>query len=371
MKKKIGIITIYDCVNFGNRLQNYALYRVISEHLNCKCVTLVSQEGTLSISNLKSLLYEYLATTPVKKILSQHPVDQKYWKFREFTRKHIPTKFYRGSYKLPYGLANEFDFFVAGSDQIWNYLLPGRFQSFEKHSWDYFLEFANYDQRVSYAASFGISKIPDDKRAMYTKRLCGFKYLSIREEEGAELVKSLTGKDVAVHIDPTMLLSSEEYKKVITTPEYRKKNQKKYILEYFLGGINHTRRELIDNLAKENDWSKVDLLDSTQIQYFVSSPSDFLYWIKNAEMICTDSFHAVVFSIIFQCPFVVFSRNDGLHMNSRIITLLSGFGFLDRLFNGKDLNEYKYCNFEKTEEILIQKREIALRYLRSSLLLDS
>lgn len=368
MKKKVGIITIYDCLNYGNRLQNYALYQVISYYFGCKCETLVSMENSWSINEMKSKLYEYLAFTPLNKFLSQNPIDKKYWNFRRFTRKNIPTRFFRGSCYLPKRLAEEFDYFIAGSDQIWNYQIPGRFKSFDKHSWDYFLQFAKNDQKISYAASFGVSEIPDNWKEIFQINLRRFRKLSVRELEGEKIINDLTGKSAEVNIDPTLLLSADDYDKIISMPRERKRNKKSYILMYFLGGINPDKMDMIAKFSAEKGYQQVDLLNSAQGQYYASSPSEFLYWIKNAELICTDSFHAVVFSVIFKRPFVVFDRDDGKSMNSRINTLLSELDLeYCRFHEKKSFDEYEKVDYNGIDQRIEIKKEQALSYLRRSL----
>lgn len=371
MKKKVGIVTIYDCLNYGNRLQNYALYKVVSDYLGCRCRTLVSVENRLTITEIKIKLYEYLAFTPLKKYLSQNPVDRKYWNFRRFTRKYIPTRFYRGSYYLPDKLTGKFDYFIAGSDQIWNYQIPGRFKSFEKHSRDYFLQFARPEQRISYAASFGVAEIDDDKKETFQRNLETFRELSVRETEGQKIIKNLTGRLAEINIDPTLLLAVGDYEKIISIPRGRKSDKHPYILKYFLGGLNQENQKNITQYTKEKGYQEVNLLDPAQREYYASGPSEFLYWIKNAEMICTDSFHAAVFSIIFRRPFVVFDRDDGKSMNSRINSLLSEFNLERRYVNNREsLNGYENIDYSGIDKQIEIKKKQAISYLRRSLELD-
>ena len=368
MKKKVGIVTIYDCLNYGNRLQNYALHKVLSNYLGCKCETLVSVESNWDFTEIKNELYEYLAFTPIKKYLSHNPIDIKYWNFRRFTREYIPTKFYRGLYHLPKELSGKYDYFIAGSDQIWNYQIPGRFKSFEKHSYDYFLQFAQNNQKISYAASFGVSEIDADKKENFKKHLSDFKKISVREIEGQKIVENLIGKSPEINMDPTLLLDVKDYEKIISIPKIRRHNHKQYALLYFLGGINQSNQKIIDQYTEEKEYLKVNLLDLHQTEYYVSGPPEFLYWIKNAEIVFTDSFHAAVFSIVFRRPFVVFDRADGGSMNSRITSLLSELNLKGCYYNSKcSLNDYEKTNFDGIGNLIEMKKIQAFSYLKNSL----
>ncbi len=159
-----------------------------------------------------------------------------------------------------------------------------------------------------------------------------FKEISVREEAGKKIVEDLTGrKDVEVLVDPTMLLTAEEWDNVSNKPEQLKTD--KYILNYFLGELSEKRKNEIDRIAKENGCKIINMLDSNS-PFYKTGPAEFLYLEKNAFLICTDSFHACVFSILYNRPFIVFEREDNnVSMNSRIDTLLNKFHLQDRRYN--------------------------------------
>ena len=130
----------------------------------------------------------------------------------------------------------KYDYFITGSDQVWN-------PNFNRMSDIDFLVFATPEKRVAFSASFGISEIPEDMKDYYKERLLGIKYLSVREDTGKDIIENLTGReDVQVLVDPTMLLTSEEWDKVAKKPEQLKDN-KKYILNYFLGELSDKRKQ--------------------------------------------------------------------------------------------------------------------------------
>ena len=214
-------------------------------------------------------------------------------------------------------------------------------------------------------------EIDIEKKENFKKYLLDFKKISVREIEGQKIIDNLVGKSPEINLDPTLLLDVKDYEKIISTPKIRRHNHKQYALMYFLGGINQDNKKTIDQYIEEKKYQKVNLLDPCQTEYFVSSPSEFLYWIKNADIIFTDSFHAAVFSIIFRRPFVVFDRADGGSMNSRITSLLSELNLKFCYYNSKySLNDYEKINFDGVDNLIEMKKMQAFSYLKNSLEID-
>lgn len=361
--RKVGLITIFDEINFGNRLQNYALSYVINNKLKYKCITLVSDPHKSILFVIKQHIVYILSKTPLKKIISKNPIDWKYWRFVWFDRKYIPIKYYYGTYSIPDSENKKFDCFLVGSDQVWNYNLPGRFGDFTKHKNDYFLEFADPVKRVSYAASFGVSEIDDEWKRDYEKLLSKFHYLSVRENEGKTIINHLLNdKKVDVHIDPTLLLSSEEWRRVIRKPILACKKQ--YMFVYFLGEKELTSFQTIKHMTQNENLYEIDIMDKSNLQYFAAGPSEFLWWIKHSELVLTDSFHAIVFSIIFDRPFVAFYRTG---MNSRIKTLLNKLHLESRVVENITVDNLYDNDYRYAKEIIHNEQEISMTYLVEAL----
>ena len=220
---------------------------------------------------------------------------------------------------------------MYGSDQVWN-------PKFDRLSDVDLLSFATPEQRISFSASFGISELPENSKEKAKRELEKFKAISVREDRGKEIVEELTErKDVQVLVDPTMLLTSEEWDKVAKKPEQLKTD--KYILNYFLGEISEKRKKEIERIAKENNCEIINILDKNS-PFYQTGPSEFLYLEKNAFLICTDSFHSSVFAILYNRPFVVFDREDSnVKMNSRLDTLLKKFKLENRWYKDKITEE--------------------------------
>ena len=225
------------------------------------------------------------------------------------------------------------------------------------------LSFATPEQRVSFSASFGISELPENTREKAKRELEKYKAISVRENRGKDIVEELTKrKDIEVLVDPTMLLTAEEWDKVSKKPKQLKTD--KYILNYFLGNLSEARKKEIERVAKENNCEIINILDKNS-PFYKTGPSEFLYLEKNAFLICTDSFHSSVFAILYNRPFIVFDREgSNTKMNSRLETLLNKFNLTNRWFNNKIDKTQLDVNYKETYEILEKERTKAGQFIK-------
>ena len=248
---------------------------------------------------------------------------------------------------------------MYGSDQVWN-------PKFDRLSDVDLLSFATLGQRISFSASFGISELPENSKEKAKRELEKFKSISVREDRGKEIVEELTErKDVQVLVDPTMLLTSEEWDKVANKPEQLKTD--KYILNYFLGEMSEKRKKEIERIAKENNCEIINILDKNN-PFYQTGPCEFLYLEKNAFLICTDSFHSSVFAILYNRPFVVFDREDSNEkMNSRLDTLLKKFKLENRWYKDKITEEQLQVDYKESYIILEEERKKAKEFLENAI----
>lgn len=215
------------------------------------------------------------------------------------------------------------DYYICGSDQIWNpYFKEGR------NDPGYFLAFAPKGAvKISYAPSFGCSDLPDKAKTDLRALLSTFKAISVREKTGVDIIKKYAHLDAELVLDPTMLLTPEQWKSIAQLP---KKIPEKYILCYRFADSKQTKA-LIDEISSilkipviSLPLSKVAMEDDYSF-VFEAGPREFIGLIKNASLVCTDSFHATVFSILMKTPVCVFLRENyqsGNSMNTRIFSLL-------------------------------------------------
>lgn len=347
---KVGIVTICDNSNYGNRLQNYALYKTL-DNMGIKCSTLWDKKENTIKSKIKMTIKKILPTNNINR--------KKNLKFNDFTRNRINNKYVQLN-KL-YEVGNEFDYFIVGSDQIWNYNF-GHAQ--EKD----FLKFTDYNKTISYAPSFGISEVEEEWKEKITDGLNHIKYLSVREAQGAKIIKDLTNRDAQVVLDPTLLLSKEEWNKVEKKP--KKMIKEKYILTYFLGEKSQKLNDEINQLSEKNNLKIINLNNIEDKDFYVCGPSEFLYLFSNAEIVLTDSFHACVFSMIYDKPFYVFDRNtEGMKcMNSRLDTLLKTFKQEERKVSSlENIDNVFLCDYSESYKILREKQIESLEFLQNAL----
>lgn len=360
---KIGIVTIMDYTNFGNRLQNYAVSQFLRTRFGCNVITLaVDPEKPLHNGNFTAWMKEQIA---MKLCVFPSMAEKRFGvaitrvnNFCKWSKQYIPTKNYYEHKSLPECLNKKYDLFFAGSDQIWNY----RFSSNRFN--DYFLSFAEDKKKNAISGSFGVREVPEEWKQIYIDGLSGFAHISVREDAGAKIIKDLLGRDVPVLVDPVMLLSQEEWLKVAKKP--RVNCSKPYILKYYLG--DEAEEEKIDHWAKENDYEVYELLNDKIPELYSAGPGEFISLIHNAALICSDSFHCIAFSIIFRKPFVVYSRlGSGNYMTSRLDTILGKFGFRDRWKHLLTPEKYLFCDYSKVETIMKNEQEKAFAYIRSVL----
>lgn len=333
---KVGILTFTEGTNIGQRLQNYALQQVINSLFSEVQVLTIRQGYPFNLikRNIKNTISFF--KNPIQQIRGY----KRQRKFSLFNEKYI--QFY--PVEMPFSannsiFAQEFDWFVAGSDQIWNPNSPFV-------SKNYFLTFAKYHQRLTYAPSFSVDEIPLDKINEYKKYLQGFKHITVREDRGAEIVKKLTNVPVEVVLDPTLLLERVEYDKIKKI--YSERPLEKYILALYLGDRPQND---IDVISKQIGYKVFYIEKDSEI-----GPDEFLDVIDHAELVLTDSYHVTIFSIIYQRPFINFTRSGiGKTMNSRFETLYRMLNIRNRTW------EYLKYHIDESMELSFSDIDLMLR----------
>lgn len=313
--KKNAIITLYGEVNYGNRLQNYAVIKCF-EKWGIQAETIVRR--TFGLRDRCVQIRNKAACLLMRSYLKENRPDLvRTDTFQKFTRNYIPTIFYKK--KAMPDLLKRYDYFVVGSDQVWNPCFSG----FENIFDEMLLTDVPREKKMCIAPSFGVSQIPEEWEEKFAAALLEFPKLCAREESGAKIIHKLTGKDASVMIDPTLMLDAAEWD-MVSKPI--KNLSDRYILEYFLGTSLQEADKKLEELVQQYGEQRIRLLDKTNPDIYVSGPSEFLYLIKHSALVRTDSFHACVFSILYHKPFIVYRRQGNeKDMFSRIITLLELF----------------------------------------------
>lgn len=263
--------------------------------------------------------------------------------------------------RLPY------DVLVCGSDQIWNpdYNIPA-----------FFLDFAKPDQkRVIYAASVGKERLTRLQRKTYQKLMRGLDFVSVREHSARQLLQPVCEQPVQVVLDPTLLHDRAYWQ---TFAEGSAKHYENYIFCYFLG-LTEEKIEAAKAYAAKTGKALVSIpyLHGVEeplcrelggIQDADVGPGDFLKLIAEADAVLTDSFHASVFSLLFEKDFWVFGRNVGSYnMNTRLDTLLGYFAAQDRMIRPEQLAKKEPGAFIPDYHELERMRQLSWDFLREAL----
>lgn len=358
-KRKATIVTIYDPMpNIGNRLQNYAAQELLKK-LNLEVDTLSFQRSVLS--GKKKLKYFAQKITGFRL-----PGDTLYWKlfpqrikaFENFNKRYIKTQHIKKISQI-----KPADYFVVGSDQVWN---PHWYSDCALKKDLFLLNFAKDDQKVCLSPSFSLKTLPDEWQEWFKGNLSSFPKLAVRENEGAKIIKDLIDKEVAVTIDPTLMLDKDEWNKISLKPQNINCN-KNYILTYFLGGRSELIEKDLEKYANEIGADIYHLLDMNQPDLYIIDPANFLYLVSHANLVVTDSFHACVFSFIYGKPFLLYNRNKNKDMMSRMNTLFDKFNLKRKYVDSGLYNELLECNYESGYNALSKERKKLTKFLIESM----
>lgn len=357
--KKIGIVTLFGYENYGNRLQMYATQKnyekigfdaeIIKYKLN---FTLLRRIKVIIKYFLKHFLKKYKNASLKDSKLKQNKIKN----FEKHANKYIfESKEVINPERIDTKLKDKYDFFSVGSDQIW--------APFYSYMLDFsFLKFARKEQRISLSPSFGKSEITTKYIEDYKKGLLGFNHLSVREEAGEKIIKDLTGRDAEVLVDPTMVLDKEEW--INFSEVHKLKPSKKYILTYFLGPLPKKVKEIIE---ANKEYEIVELGSFEMPEFYDANPSEWVDFVKDADLFLTDSFHGVVFAHILKTPFAVYDRIGGKSMGSRISNILKKFNMEDRHELTIDSKSLFNVDFSDVDSIIEKEKEKTMNYLKKVL----
>ena len=398
-KKRVAIITLFHgSTNYGGVLQAYALQTVISElGFDSKQLrfskTSIDDDSTIirikkrmisllqDINNIDeliellikicryslSLVYR-LVQLPSQKLYINSRRELRRNNFEKFNRKYIESSIVYTNDTIA-GSVNDYDIFVCGSDQIWN---PSWYTK------AYFLSFVpDTCLKIAYAVSIGVDKLSEEQIAFMQTLVNRIQHISVREEKAKELLSDFTDKEVEWVLDPTLLLTSEEWNSIAST----EKIKTPYVLSYILGN-NKQNRTCVSSFAKKMSMKLVTLPfvasnDIRQIffgdMHSYGGPDSFIALIRDAEYVITDSFHGMVFSILFHKKFVMLKRtNDEKHgsMNSRLYSMSKIFHLEGQIVDSSNTDFDQIINsinYAPIDIILEEWRRKSKTYLIKSL----
>ena len=374
---KIGITTIFPGnINYGGMLQAYALPYVLNriggdkshvEQINFEYTgnplypTLLSRCRQYSIKQIVAKIKEVRMTK--KTYLISEKLKKRISLFEEFRNQYIPqSKFYKKDEHDKIG--QDYDILITGSDQVWN---PNVVRDV------FMFDFPTSAKKISYAASIARSALSNEEKKYMLPRIRKFDYVGVREQSAKDILTSERIGSTVV-LDPTMLLTQDEWDKVVAP----RLISEKYVLIYSFSDC--CLKKQIENFYKDKEIKVIQIpyvkmcfnpYDGKNAfeKMWDAGPSEFLSLIKFAEHVYTDSFHGTVFSILFHKQFTVFERAHKagkVSMNSRITDLLKTFRLSDRLSNDALLTSQN-IDYNQIEPILCKLRKESRDWLANSI----
>lgn len=338
----IEILTINDPYNYGNRLQNYALTVVLSRYDNVSTIqALPNASGALRYIYARCFWRMVSKLRKIADGLNRHVVFAACKRCRLFAKFDSDFVGFGPSVLSEYrgysGELQKTDRFVIGSDQVWNY----RWLSIDELKLRLGM-FAPSEAIFSYAASVGVDNIDKEWRPIFKEGWSRMPHISVREDQAAELVKEVSGRDAAVVLDPTLLLTAERWYEVFTGFVHE---DDCYVLTYFLGRPTGAQEAVIQGYARVHGLRVRRLNDERDRETYSAGPAEFAELFAKASYVFTDSYHACCFSILNNVPFKVFNRqgfSGAASMNSRMRTLFRLFELVDLMGDDSELPEFDW-----------------------------
>lgn len=296
------MITFHNAFNIGANLQAYALNKYINENIgDCEIIDFIPNNRVVQQSKFKKCLH-------LIKAAISFPLKGKEKKFKIFQKKYkISNRQFNGDNDI-FANPPRYDILISGSDQALNATLSGNSKSF-------YLGFYDNCKKISYASSFGRKEISDVETNLIKSQLIKFSAISVREQSGADIIKEIIGKDAQLVLDPVFLLSADEWRTLST----KSKLPDKYIFVYLME-CSYEMLNVIEQVRQEYKlpiivaYGVCGAIDNV-IEAKNCGPKDFIYYLDNAELVVTNSFHGTAFSIILEKDFICVAhskRNERL-----------------------------------------------------------
>lgn len=374
--KKVAIVNRTNLKNYGSVLQVYALCEAVKSLGNEAEV--IWEAGNLSTNydfrpnkiiktGLNLLTHPQLMKSTFSNIqyVQQHVISETTVRlFDEFVESHIRRTFYPAKMMNKSNVGKQYDKFICGSDQIWCtttlYVDPLMY-----------LRFAPKEKRIAYAPSLGRDYIPNYNKREMKKYILDIPDVSVRESMGQKLIQELTGRDVPVVLDPTLLVEKNCWDSVKTHLD----SHSDYLLFYFLSTpTEKTQLKLLEHIRQLKKPvialnSRLEYLeDHVDVIYPDCGPREFISFIENADCVITDSYHGMLFSIIYHKQFWSIEREYGeFDQSSRQLSVLDMLGLQSRYCRENDELIQGRIDYTTVEQILFKEREKSLDFLRKAL----
>lgn len=346
----VGLLTWHYATNIGSNLQAYAMQFLV-ENANKNCAFLNYRAKAPADSGIRKLTKTICGNfdSHFGNVLPERFRVQAY----HFQNKKLKMTKPLSTFQDLRTYSEMLQCIICGSDQIW---APNVYDPV------YQLTFCQEGTRkCAYAASVGLPEIPKSLVPEYRTNLRDFYYITVREKQGAELLSNILEREIPWVLDPTLLVPQEEWKNLARNV----KTNGQYLFCYFLGN-NRVHREMAQQYAKQNGLEIIccsdHLMDKSYFRLVIShmGPQEFLGFIRDCTAVFTDSFHGILFSIIFEKSFLAvhrFTDDDRICQNSRVDNILGFLNLENRcLLDGKKTFPVEPIDYYSIEKRLEGKR---------------
>lgn len=361
MNNDVCILTFHNVLNYGALLQAFALqYKINSLGYNAEFINYINKNmlADYKILSKNKSFYKNIRSLG-KFLIYGNLIIKKKRNNNDFINRNfkLTRKYYsldELKQKPPIACA-----YICGSDQIWNKNVT------KINDATYFLNFGDKSiKKISYAASTGsIENIEKDKD-FFKDNVNNIDFVSVRENDAAEKLKRITNRDIKTNLDPTLLLTKDEWDKYIDDDNCFGD----YILNYIVSNDDEERK-IVEYISIKENLKVIDFdmkKNNHNSNYFhmpEASPLEFIKLIKNAKYVVTTSFHATVFSIIFNKKFIVVPHKK---TGMRVRNLLTDLKLNDRIvYELKDLSDIYLdeIKYDEVNKLLEKKRNESIKWL--------
>lgn len=356
--KKIAVVTWFRRGhNLGSSLQAFSMEKYLEKNYYVEFIDYNQEHKNIS-KKIKTFLKNCFFRIYNKRIIST-------WKkYDEWVNENINYSYKLSNFNDLKKYSEKFDAAICGSDQIWNNDL--NCDPF------YYLRFIDEKKRIAYAPSIGRNYLRNDLKDLYKRFISEIKYVSVREENAKRLIKEELNIDVNVCLDPTFLLTKEEWENIVKNNDSILDGNNSifvYLLE-----PNKQQLDSITEYAKKISKKVVIPVVNPYYKYddsaIIINQNDFLNYIHKADLIITDSFHGMVFSIIFNKNFNIFKRfkdNDKNSQNSRIDDLLTLFNISQDVYVNNNIINHINIDYSIVNKLIEKEAKKSRDFLNKSL----
>lgn len=365
---RIGIITFHHALNCGAVLQAWALQTYLQKQGYSAEIVNYGKIGWPGKYYLKLDSLRHIAGT------LYNNAHRFFISFAiEDYRRNLYCRFMRDAMHLGPSVSKRqldslgYTHFICGSDQVWH-------PAINEGDDTYFLANAPEGvKRISYAPSFGVDEFDSELERKMAVWLARFDAISVREPQGAEIVKRLCGRDATVVCDPTLLLERADYEAIEREPRYGL--PEKYIAVYTICGHPWAEKAALE-LGEKMKLPVVHLPGGQLARWYLPGkakrvtalgPAEWLWFVHHAEYVMTNSFHGTVFSLMYHKPFTV--ALNGKASDARMLSLLDGAGLGELIGRVEHVDRVDGVDVDwgKVDEQVERLRRNGIRFIADAL----